>query len=61
MFKKSLKRKKDIKNYKNLNDTLKAIFFEISNQTKKKNIILFSPTGASFDSFKNFEDRGIIF
>ena len=61
VFKKSLKRKKNIKNFKDLNDTLKAIFFEISNQTKKKNIILFSPSGASFDSFKNFEDRGLYF
>ena len=27
----------------------------------KKNIIFFSPAGASFDSFKNFEDRGYYF
>ena len=26
-----------------------------------KKYILFSPAGASFDSFKNFEDRGFYF
>jgi UDP-N-acetylmuramoylalanine--D-glutamate ligase len=60
-FKKTLKSKNIIKNYENLDNTLKEIFFEISKQPKKKNIILFSPAGASFDSFKNFEDRGMYF
>ena len=27
----------------------------------KKNIIFFSPAGASFDNFKNFEHRGKYF
>ena len=31
---------------------------DFSNQKK---YILFSPAGASFDSFKNFEDRGCYF
>ena len=41
---------------------MRAIFLEIKDQEiKKKNIIFFSPAGASFDSFKNFEDRGDYF
>ena len=37
-------------------------FFQISKNKKlKKNTIFFSPAGASFDSFKNFEDRGNYF
>ena len=42
-------------------DILKEIFSDIKNEKLKKNIILFSPAGASFDSFKNFEDRGKYF
>ena len=34
---------------------------EIRAKPIKKNIIFFSPAGASFDSFKNFEDRGNYF
>jgi len=41
--------------------TLQAIFSEIKGKKLKKNIIFFSPAGASFDSFKNFEDRGKFF
>jgi len=33
----------------------------LENEKLKKNIIFFSPAGASFDSFKNFEDRGKYF
>jgi UDP-N-acetylmuramoylalanine--D-glutamate ligase len=44
-----------------LQETLKAIFSEINRHKFKKNIIFFSPAGASFDSFKNFEDRGYFF
>ena len=44
-----------------MQDTLKVIFSEINIQQSKKNIIFFSPAGASFDSFKNFEDRGYYF
>ena len=47
--------------FKNLKLTLKKVFFEIKKQKNKKNIIFFSPAGASFDNFKNFEDRGIYF
>ena len=50
-----------VKNLKNLKDTLNAIFLDIKKQKLQKNIIFFSPAGASFDSFKNFEDRGQYF
>tara|TARA_B100000965_G_scaffold395030_1_gene407985 strand:- start:1 stop:1299 length:1299 start_codon:yes stop_codon:yes gene_type:complete len=60
-FLKILKNKLNVKSFKNLQETLKAIFLEINNQKSKNNIIFFSPAGASFDSFKNFEDRGYFF
>ena len=60
-FKKNLNSKNIVKNFKDLNDTLREIFLDIANQPKKRNIILFSPAGASFDSFRNFEDRGLYF
>ncbi len=60
-FIKILKNRLKIKNFKNLKETLKVIFSEINIQQSKKNIIFFSPAGASFDSFKNFEDRGYYF
>jgi len=60
-FSRILKNKIKIKKFKNLKETLKKIFFEIKKQKIKKNTIFFSPAGASFDSFKNFEDRGKYF
>ena len=60
-FTKNLKKKLTIKKFKNLKDTLNQIFFEIKYNKGKKNTILFSPAGASFDNFKNFEDRGLYF
>ena len=60
-FLKILKNKLKVKSYKNLQMTLQAIFSEINGKKLKKNIIFFSPAGASFDSFKNFEDRGEFF
>ena len=60
-FKKNLKNKIIAKNLKNLKDILKEIFLDIKKNELKQNIILFSPAGASFDSFKNFEDRGLYF
>ena len=44
-----------------MKDTLNQIFLEIKYNKIKKNTILFSPAGASFDNFKNFEDRGLYF
>jgi len=60
-FKRHLKNKMFVRNFKNLKNTLSEIFFDIKKQKFKKNTILFSPAGASFDSFKNFEDRGQYF
>ncbi|WP_440933916.1 UDP-N-acetylmuramoyl-L-alanine--D-glutamate ligase [Candidatus Pelagibacter sp.] len=60
-FLKILKNKIKVKSFSNLQNTLKAIFSEINSHNLKKNIIFFSPAGASFDSFKNFEDRGYYF
>ncbi len=60
-FSRILKNKLNVKTFRNLQETVKVIFSEISNEKSKKNIIFFSPAGASFDSFKNFEDRGYYF
>ena len=60
-FMKILQNKLKVKSFKNLKETLKFIFSEININKSKRNIIFFSPAGASFDSFKNFEDRGYYF
>ena len=60
-FLRILKNKLKVKSFRNLQEALKAIFSEINVQKSRKNIIFFSPAGASFDSFKNFEDRGRFF
>ena len=43
--------------------SIKKVLIDIkkNNKKQKKHIILFSPAAASFDSFKNFEDRGNYF
>jgi len=60
-FNNILENKVKFQKFKNLKLTLKKVFFEIKKQKNKKNIIFFSPAGASFDDFKNFEDRGKYF
>ncbi len=60
-FLKILKNKVKVKSFSNLQETLKTIFSKINSNKSKKNIIFFSPAGASFDSFKNFEERGYFF
>ena len=50
--------------YENFNDLDKAFKKILSITNKQKLVdktILFSPSAASFDSFKNFEDRGFYF
>ncbi len=60
-FSKNFKNKLTTKKFDNLKHTLNQIFKEIKNNKKEKNTILFSPAGASFDNFKNFEERGFYF
>jgi UDP-N-acetylmuramoylalanine--D-glutamate ligase len=60
-FKTNLKKKMFVANFLNLKDVLKRILLIIKKEKLQKNIIFFSPAGASFDSFKNFEDRGHYF
>ena len=60
-FKMNIKNKLRVKNFKDLKDILNEIFLDLKDNKIKKNIIFFSPAGASFDSFKNFEDRGKYF
>lgn len=42
-------------------DNFKNLIFHAYNHAKKNDIILLSPASASFDMFKNFEDRGDTF
>ena len=60
-FKKHLKHKMFVTNFITLKDVLKKILLATEKEKLQKNIIFFSPAGASFDSFKNFEDRGNYF
>ena len=58
-FIKQLKNKIDYQSFNHLKDALKKIIFDIKREKKNEDkTILFSPSAASFDSFKNFEDRG---
>jgi len=62
IFIKQLKNVVNYEHFKNLAFALKKIFLDIKKEKEKKNItILFSPSAASFNSFKNFEDRGKYF
>ena len=60
-FNKKLKGKIEYKNFYDLKDALKKIFSIIKKEKFVDKTILFSPCAASFDSFKNFEDRGLYF
>ena len=60
-FSKDLKEKAQFKRFKNLNLAVTAIFKNIHKKKHSNNTILFSPASASFDSFKNFEERGSYF
>ena len=48
-------------NCKNLSDAFKKVLTISNNQKSQHKIILFSPSAASFDDFKNFEHRGFYF
>ena len=60
-FNKKLKGKIKYKNFKNLDLAFKEIVLNIRKKKYFNKTILFSPSAASFDSFKNFEDRGLYF
>ena len=60
-FNKELNNKVKYKNFNKLNDALKDVFQLIRKEKLINHTILFSPCAASFDSFKNFEDRGLYF
>ena len=47
--------------FHNLKDLIKYLFVKISIFKNNKVTILFSPAAASFDEYKNFEERGVIF
>ena len=59
-FIKELKNKINYEHFDDLKQALKKIILDIKLKKKEKEhkTILFSPSAASFDSFKNFEDRG---
>ena len=58
-FIKILKNKIRYESFKNLESALKKTIYDIKNEKSQiDNTILFSPSAASFDSYKNFEDRG---
>ena len=60
-FNKQLKDKINCENFDNLNDAVKRVFNLIKKQKFINKTIFFSPSAASFDNFKNFEDRGKYF
>ena len=57
-----LKNKMQIESFFNLKSLIRKIIKDVKdNELRNHKTILFSPAGASFDSFKNFEDRGKYF
>ena len=57
-----LKNKMAFKSFLNLKSLIAKVFLDIKNENNFiKKTILFSPASASFDTFKNFEERGRYF
>ena len=56
-----LKNKVDYKNFKDMRSALRAIISTLKNDKRTNKTLLFSPSAASFDEFKNFEERGFYF
>ena len=47
--------------FKDLKTALKKVLIDVNNNHNLHRTVLFSPSAASFDSFKNFEERGEYF
>ena len=60
-FIKIVKKKNEIKKFSNLSNAINQLFKDIKKDNSPKKTILFSPAAASFDNFKNFEERGKYF
>ena len=60
-FKKNLKGNVDFQLCKTLKNAINSIFKDIKKITNKKVTVLLSPASASYDQFKNFEERGNYF
>ena len=60
-FSLDLKKKIKIKKFFNLSKALNELFKDVKKDNSSNKTILFSPAAASFDNFKNFEDRGKYF
>ncbi len=60
-FKNHLNGKVNVQLCKTLNNAIISIFKDTKNITNKKITILLSPAAASYDQFKNFEERGNLF
>ena len=60
-FIKELKGKIKYEVFENLKDALKKVLKITKKKRLNHQVILFSPSAASFDTFKNFEDRGNYF
>ena len=60
-FSLDLKDKIKFKNFSDLPKALNQLFKDVKKDNSSIKTILFSPAAASFDSFKNFEDRGAYF
>ena len=56
-----LKGRIKFENFSNLKNAVKKVIQKVKKNRFKEQTILFSPSAASFDSFKNFEDRGFYF
>ena len=59
-FRNHLRKKIKYEVIKNFKEALKKIYND-KNQFKEKVTVLFSPASASYDKYKNFEERGNVF